>query len=51
MVKSTTKEKRTYNGKKSLTEVSGAGKTEQLHVKQQFSHHIQKNSKWIKDLE
>ena len=26
--KSTTKEKRIYNGKKSLTEVGGAGKTE-----------------------
>ena len=32
--KSTTKEARTYNGEKTVSSISGAGKTGQLHVKE-----------------
>ena len=30
------KETRTYNGEKTVPSISGAGKTEQLHVKEQI---------------
>ena len=50
-----TKEARLYNGEKTVSSVSSAGKTGQLHVKKNeiraFFHIIPKiNSKWTKDL-
>ena len=50
-----TKEAKIYNGEKTVSSISAAGKTGQLHVKECneniFSNHIQKiNSKCIKDL-
>ena len=54
-----TKEARMYNGEKTVSSISGAGKTGQLHEKKwNFfwmentpEHHTQKiNSKWIRDL-
>ena len=42
----TTKEERIYNGEKTVSSISGTGKTGQLHVKEQirtFSHTTYKN--------
>ena len=53
---SLTKEARIYNGEKTISLTSGAGKTEQLHVKEgnqntsSQSVTTKVNSKWIKDL-
>ena len=49
-----TKESRIYNGEKTISSISGAGKTRQLLVKETRTLantiHKKKNSKWIKDL-
>ena len=43
------KEARIYNRAKTVSSVSGAGKTGQLHVNP--SHYTKINSKWFKDLD
>ena len=51
-----TKETRIYNGEKTVSSISGAGKTGQLHVKKKKRKEIRTlfntmqkiNSKWIK---
>ena len=49
-----TKEARIHNGEKTAYSISGAGKTGQLHLKNEIRTLLntipKKNSKWIRDL-
>ena len=47
-----TKEAGIYNGEKIVSSISGAGETEQLHIKEWafLISYTKINSKWIKDL-
>ena len=49
---SLTKEAGIYNGEKIVSSISGAGETEQLHIKEWafLISYTKINSKWIKDL-
>ena len=48
-----TKEARIYNGAKTASSISGAGKTGQLHARVKLDHYLMlytHKKKWIKDL-